>query len=45
MVVIGLVGDLGLRQDHEIKADDLHPLNGLCDPEPLSITDIEGPNG
>ena len=45
VVAIGLVGDLGLIQYHEVEATDLYHLDGLCEPKILSVTNVEGPDG
>ena len=45
VVTIGLVGDIGLRQDHEVESANIYHPDGLRDPEPLSIANVEVTNG
>ena len=42
---VGLVGDLGIQQYHEVEYADLYRPYGLEDPKSPSVTDVVGPNG
>ena len=42
---ISLVSDLGLRQYHQVESNDLYLLDGLRDPVPPAVANVEGPKG